>query len=60
MQKLSTSLSHAMHDGRPMSLILEPCTDRLIELDSITCVQGDDSLEQRLWDLPLLVEPLSS
>lgn len=43
-----------------MSLILEPCTDRLIELDSTTCVQRDDSLEQRLWDLPLVVEPLSS
>lgn len=35
-----------MDDRRPMSVILKPCTDRLIELDSTTCVQGDDSLEQ--------------
>lgn len=37
---------HAMDYGRPMSVILKPCTERLIELDSTTCVQGDDSLEQ--------------
>lgn len=43
-----------------MSLILEPCTDGFIELDSTSCVRRDDSLEQRLGDLPLVVEPLSS
>lgn len=51
---------HAMDDERLMSLIFQPCADRLIELDSTTCVQGDESLKQRLWDLPPLVEPLSS
>lgn len=52
MQRISNAKAiphlcpHAMDYGRPMSVILKPCTERLIELDSTTCVQGDDSLEQ--------------